>query len=340
MRQRGLGAIVGIAAALALPSVASAASGATIYPPDINSRSFVTSDAGWEKASGSSGLCLDPLTCPDLSTGFVTSGGTLGASDGYIATRVNGLTGVGSESRAVLRSPAFTYDGVDGAQPSDVVLSLSHFSQLQALLTVAGTSADYTVELVDASAGGKAIRVIDSAPLGVDQSWTSPGPVAVSPSALKVGDEYRIRIITRLAYGAQVLEGGQVGYDDVELVAIDDTGGGSSTNPGGGNTHPGGGSAVFDGRNLFIKLKCLGVSAHGKCHVRATALASKHGKRYTFPIQRKVKAKHGKVIRARVRFQFRSKLEHARTVTLKSVVTAGDKHRRKFTKLKLIKRGN
>ena len=81
--------------------------------------------------------------------------------------------------------------------------------------------------------------------------------------------------------------------------------GGNGGNGGGANNA----SAVFDGRNLFIKLQCFGVSKRGKCWDRATALKSKGGTRYTFPIQRVVKAKKGKVIRARVRFQYRKELE-------------------------------
>ena len=157
--------------------------------------------------------------------------------------------------------------------------------------------------------------------------------MALNPSQLTIGHQYRLRITTRFIYGAQVLPGGSVGYDDVVLKAIRDTselpgggggggGGGGSGNGNGnnGNNNPNNTSAVFDGRNLFIKLQCFGVSKHGKCWNRATALKSKHGKRYTFPVQRVVKTKKGKVIRARVRFQYRNQLEHQRTITLRSVL--------------------
>jgi hypothetical protein len=53
-----------------------------------------------------------------------------------------------------------------------------------------------------------------------------------------------------------------------------------------------------------------------------------------------VQPKRGKVVRARVRFQFRKTLETKRTVTLKSVVRSNGEYKTVYKKLKLIKRGN
>ncbi len=319
-----------------LAPASAAADGATIYPPDLNARSFVTSDGGWEKASESSGLCLEGLTCPAVSSGFVATGGTLGASDGYIATGITGLAGIGSEVRGVLRSPAFTYEGVEGRKPTGLALSVNHLARIESGLSVVGNSAGYVVELVDVSAGGKGTRVIDAPLMKADQSWTAGAPASIPPRALTLGHRYFVRIVIRFTSGAEAFESGQVGYDDVELVASDESGSGGDD----GDGKPGGGSAVFDGRNLFLKLKCLGVQANGRCHVRATALAAKKGRRYTFPIQRRVKAKKGKVVRARVRFRFRKTLETKRTVTLKSVIRARGEQRIRYRKLKLLKRGS
>ena len=100
---------------------------------------------------------------------------------------------------------------------------------------------------------------------------------------------------------------------------------------------------MFDGRNLFIKLKCFGEQgSDGTCQSRATALKGKGATRYTFPIQRTVNAKKGKIIRARVRFQFRKELERAKSITLKSVLRENrndESKTTKFKKLKLIQRG-
>ena len=176
--------------------------------------------------------------------------------------------------------------------------------------------------------------------------WTDAPLVTLKPNQLTIGHSYRLRIITRFIYGAEVIPGGSVGYDDVALLAIRDEstlpGGGGGGGGGGTGNNPGNGNAVFDGRNLFIKLECLGISKKGKCWDRATALKSKKGTRYTFPIQRVVNAKKGKVVRARVRFQFRSELERQRTVTLRSVSRPSRRSKDKttrYTKLKLIKKG-
>ncbi len=131
--------------------------------------------------------------------------------------------------------------------------------------------------------------------------------------------------------------------------ACDPTPNGPGSNGGGGDGDGGGGgaggvagnSAVFDGRNLFIKMQCLGVQTKGKCFSRATIFRTKGGTRYTFPIQRVVSAKKGKVVRARIRFQYRSELQELDSVTLKSVLRekrSAKERTTKFTKLKLIKR--
>jgi hypothetical protein len=100
---------------------------------------------------------------------------------------------------------------------------------------------------------------------------------------------------------------------------------------------PGDGSATFDGRNLFIQLKCFGVAKKGKCFSRATAFKSKNGTRYTFPIQRVVSAKNGKVIRARVRFQYREELEQQSHIVLRSVLRTSRQSKQKVTKYKTLK---
>ena len=111
----------------------------------------------------------------------------------------------------------------------------------------------------------------------------------------------------------------------------------------GGSGPVGGNQAIFDGRNLFIRLNCFGVTEDGKCFSRATVYSGKNGTgtRFTFPVERVVSANSGKVIRARIRFQFRKELEEASSVVLKSVLRT-DRHSKdkstKFKTLQLIKR--
>ena len=62
---------------------------------------------------------------------------------------------------------------------------------------------------------------------------------------------------------------------------------------------------------------------------------------YTFPIQRVVKAKQGKVVRARIRFQYLDELTQQRSIVLKSVLRESRKSKQKttkYTELTLIKR--
>jgi hypothetical protein len=360
---RGLkAAIGGGVAALALavvPSTAGAADAVSVYSPDAEARSFTTTAGGFTGASESSGLCLlPPVLCPSIDNTHEPSGGTGGASDGFLSTSVRDLADVAGESRATWTGAPFTYAGAGGQPPTDVALTVTRKSNLGALLSVVGNEAEYSVELIDETAGGTAITLIDGASLAPTQGWAKSGLVAVNPAELTIGHTYRFRIVSRFVYGAEVLKGGSAGYDDLMLVATrvegDDGGPGGPGGPGGdgggGNGNDGGrggnnpgNNALFDGRNLFIKLKCFGEQKNGKCLSRATALKSKKGKRFTFPVQRVVNAKKGKVIRARVRFQFRAELERQRSIVLRSVLRTSrdDKSKTvKYKKLKLTKRGN
>ena len=326
--------------AVAIPSTALAASGAAVYHPDLNSRSFFTTDGGWERGSDTTGLCIPPLTCPAIGGGFVASGGTFGPTDGYLETTIGGLTGVASESRGILRSPPFTYTGVNGERPTSLTFGLNNLDRLSSLLSVTGNSADYSVEIVPVG-GGVGARIVDAKPLVVTEGWSNNALTAVDPNLLTIGNTYRFRITTRFTYGAQVIPGGSVGYDDVTLLAIREEtttgGGGGGGNGNNGNNNPGG-NAIFDGRNLFINLKCFGEQGrNGKCQTRATAFKTKNGTRYTFPIQRIVKAKKGKVIRARVRFQYRKELERRKSIILRSVLRESRDDPTKVTKYKKLK---
>jgi hypothetical protein len=63
--------------------------------------------------------------------------------------------------------------------------------------------------------------------------------------------------------------------------------------------------------------------------------------RYTFPIQRVVSAKNGKVVRARIRFQYLDELQRARSIVLRSVLRTSRDAKQKTTEYKeltLIKR--
>ena len=116
------------------------------------------------------------------------------------------MTGVASESRGVLRSPAFTYAGVNGEEATDVVVHVSHLADVGALLSVAGNSVQYSLELVDVTAG-RSLRLVDESSLRPETSWTDAPLVTLRPSQLTIGHQYRLRVITRFIYGAEVIPG-------------------------------------------------------------------------------------------------------------------------------------
>ena len=319
---------------VALPATASA-DNVSFYPGG-DSHDFANSVGGFTGSTEAEGLCVPVLLCPLVTNDYVGSGGTGGNGDGYLSTSIVDLLGVAGESRGIWTGSPFTYRGADGKDPTKVTLTIARRSDLGGLLSVVGNEADYSVELIDDSAGGVATRLIDRASLRPTEGWTRASRVGVDLDELTMGHTYRFRIISRFIYGAAVIQGGEVNYDDIRLTAKREAG------AGGGGAKPGGNSAILAGRNLFIKLQCFGVQSRGKCFSRATALKSKGGRRYTFPIQRKVDAKKGKVIRARIRFQFREELESRRSIVLKSVLRTGRHSKNKTTKYKkltLIKRG-
>ena len=340
-----LAAAVAALALLVVPASAGAAQSG--YTPDADSQSFFTSKGGWTASTDAQGLCVTMLTCPEVTNWRRPKGGTFGASDGHLRTAIATLTGVGSESFGIWQSPAFNYQGVNGREPATVGFTITRRSNLEALLSVAGNSADTSVDLVDLTAGGDGTRIIDALPIVAIQSWTRVPVVDINPDDLVIGHHYAIRIVSRFAYGSEVIPGGSVDYDDVLLFAStrDGDGDGGDDDFGVGDIIGGGQNVFFDGSHLFFKLKCHGLSKKGKCKVRATALTKKKGgKRITFPIQRKVKAKKGKIVKARVRDRFRDKLERKKKILIRSKVHTGprknpDKEKLKFKKRKLIQRG-
>ncbi|HEX2128626.1 MAG TPA: hypothetical protein VHF58_05365 [Solirubrobacterales bacterium] len=345
---RGMkGACAGALAAIALavvPATAGAQDAVSVYSPNSEDRTFATSPGSFTGGSASLGLCIPAVTCPTVDNHHVATGGTTG--DGFLRSEFGALAGVaGTTFASWTQQQPWIYNGANGQRPDELVATVARNSNLNALLDVVGNEADYVVQLLDDSAGGQAVTVIqgDLEPTG---GWTSSGLVPIQRDTLVIGHAYRFRIVSVLTYGAEVVAGGRADYDDLALIATreadDDGNGGGGGGGGRGGGNPGGRNAFFDGRNLFIKLRCFGEQGdNGKCLTRATALKSRKGARYTFPIQRVVKAKKGKIIRARVRFQYRKELEKRNSVVLKSVLrTDRDDESKeiKYKRLKLIDR--
>lgn len=334
---RGIGAVAAFAA-LALPG--SALAEVTSYHPAENGRSFVTGPGGWGHTTSSEGVCIEQLTCPTVTNSWLASGGTRGGADGHLRTAIENVAGAESVSRATWTSSAFRYRGVDGDAPDEVTFEVARRVDLTALLANTGTSATYTVEMVDAGSG-VARTLIDSAPLGsVEGGWMRTRRIDVKPSSLEVGSRYLIRITSTFSTAARVFRESYVDYDDVLLRAVKDRSGGGGSGGGGsagggGNGGGGGGGAELNGNRLFLKLECLGIAKKGRCKVRAVAYSRKNGARMTFPIERRVKAKKGKKVTLRVRPRFVNDLAKRKKVLVRSQIKAGDERKTKFRRYKL-----
>jgi hypothetical protein len=413
--------VIALISALAF-AVAPAQAVTTDYHPDPDARNFATSAGGWTANTDYTTLiCIAGLSCPAVDNHRDTSGGTGGASDGYLRSDLDGLTSLLTTTTVNWRSPSFTYNGAGGQVPDTLTFTLDRRVNAGALLQLLD-DAHYSVFLDDTDAG-TSVAVVDQAPITNLAGWTSIAAANVNPNQLTIGHHYRIRIETALELPAALIPDATFGYDNVLLQAMkadappldtdhdgipdggdncptvfnpdqadndhdglgdacdstpngpdgdgdgvpdatdncptvsnpnqldtdhdgigdacDSTPNGNGTSNNGGNNNPTNNGAVLAGRDLFIKLQCFGVSAHGKCFSRATAFKSKGGTRYTFPIQRVVNAKNGKVVRARIRFQYLDELRQARSIVLKSVLrtsrTAKDKST-EYKELTLIKR--
>jgi hypothetical protein len=454
--------VIALISALAF-AVAPAKAVTTDYHPDPDARNFAASAGGWTANTNYTTLiCIAGLTCPAVDNHRDPSGGTGGASDGYLRSDLDGLTSLLTTTTVNWRSPSFTYNGAGGQVPDTLTFTLDRRVNAGALLQLLD-EAHYSVFLDDTDAG-TSVAVVDQAPITNLAGWTSIAAANVNPNQLTIGHHYRIRIETALELPAAVIPDATFGYDNVLLQAMkadappldtdhdgipdggdncptvfnpdqadndhdglgnacdstpngpdgdgdgvpdstdncptvsnpnqldtdhdgigdacdstpngpdgdgdgvpdatdncptvsnpnqldtdhdgigdacDSTPNGNGTSNNGGNNNPPNNGAVLAGRDLFIKLQCFGVSEHGKCFSRATAFKSKGGTRYTFPIQRVVNAKNGKVVRARIRFQYLDELQRARSIVLKSVLRTSRKAKDKSTEYKeltLIKR--
>jgi hypothetical protein len=196
---------------------------------------------GWthppNEGSGLLGLCIEGLTCPQVTDEFHATGGV--GNSGFIETKEGGLLSVGllAESTGVWESPEFTYLGVAGERATKVELALARRAQLANLLALPGAQATYTVELVDKTSKAGSVVVVNGATLAGAEEWKSAS-TAISPTVLEKGDAYKVRIRTTFVTPAAVVPAGGVGYDNVELTASrDEVEGGPAgpSGPGGSN---------------------------------------------------------------------------------------------------------
>jgi hypothetical protein len=230
--RKAFGGVALVIATTALMGAAPATAATSDYHPDVESRQFTSSAGGWTASTEQTGpltpiLCaLTPLTCPEVNNLWVNEGGfdeagDPGATDGFLRTTVGGVATVLTNTTVTWESPTFTYLGAGGEAPQLLTFSLARRSDVGDLLNLL-TEAKYSV-FIDRVAAGTSTTVIDDAPLTDQPDWTRIPTVQVDPSALSIGQNYRIRIVTELVVPvAELIPDSTIDWDNVRLRATTD----------------------------------------------------------------------------------------------------------------------
>ena len=139
-------------------------------------------------------------------------------NSGYLDTSLGSLLGVGATSIGTFTGPEFTYDGVKGEEPDVLEVDLVRKADVEALLSVAGNSATFSVKLVDTQRR----RERDCDPgqqLAGATSFTRVPSAEIDPSDLRSDTPTGSRSARGSRSGTTVLPGGMAGYDNVVLKA-------------------------------------------------------------------------------------------------------------------------
>jgi len=339
-------------ACLAFAIPASAGAATSKYPSDAAARGFNGGTAGWTATSSFNGTCLPPLLCPTAENTHQPSGGADGG--GYIRsayTGVAGATAVGGVTTAEWASPVFTYGGADGRAPSTVSFEMDRRANVDELLAVAGNSATYSVRLVDLSAGGEAITLVDPKTLGGAESWQNAPAASVDPARLTSGHEYKIMITSTYSTGTSVFATGNADYDNVVLSAVrGEPGQGRGRGSSAGDLDrdrltellraAAPGTAVLKGKGkatrLFVKVKCPRKVGR-TCRITAQGMLKRRKPATT---QRTVKVRKGKakLLVLRVKPKARPKVMKRKRLLVRHKVRAGKVTATVYKKRKLIRR--
>ncbi len=213
---RAFAALVGACALLVLGAPVASAATSDYHPTDA-SRTFANGTHAWTGTTQAEGLCVTFVTCPAVTNEFVGSGGQGGAGDGFLRTRITSIASVAGTVRGVWQSPAFTYTGVAGVQPTQLTLGLDRRGDVNALLSLLG-SANYSVELVNLTTPG-ALSLVNEAPVIDTDTWTAIPTITVDPAQLTLSNSYRIRITSEFNFPVALLPSASADYDNVVLRA-------------------------------------------------------------------------------------------------------------------------
>lgn len=351
-RRAGTTAAVCLASLLlAIPAAAGAAS--SKYP-SAAARGFDGGLAGWSSSTSTEGICLPPLLCATADNSFQSTGGADGG--GYIRsayTGVVGATAVAGTTTAVWESPPFTYSGVGGAVPKALNFQLDRRASVDQLLATAGNSADYSVRLVDLSAGGEGMTLIAPTTLAGARSWTNVGHGSIDPSNLVVGNDYRIQITSRYTSGTSVLATGSADYDNVVLSASDGTDGGGNAENGGNGAGKGTGAfsaqrleelirqstpgtATLSGKRLLVRVTCPRKVGR-KCRTTVQGLLRK-GRPATRKRTVRLRAGKSRLVALQVKPKASMRVQKRKRLLVRQKVRAGKVTATVYKTRKLIRR--
>jgi hypothetical protein len=297
---------------------------------------------------------MPPLLCASAENSYQGTGGADGG--GFIRSAYTGVVGAmaaAGTTTAVWQSPPFVYRGLDGSQPASVSFALDRRASVDQLLAPAGNSAEYSVQLVDPSAAGEAVTLVEPTTLAGARTWTNVRSGPIDPEALTIGDEYRLQISSRYTSGTSVVATGSADYDNVVLNATDGTSNGKGGKGNGGGAGAGGGvlneqrleallrgassgTATLRGKRLFVRLSCPRKVGHA-CRTTAQGLLRK---RRPATSKRTVRLRSGKsrLIALAVKPRARAKLAKRRRLLVWQKVRAGKVTATVFKSRKLIRR--
>jgi hypothetical protein len=350
--RRRFSAIATVCLACLLPGFTSVAGAATEkYPPDAAARGFNGGLAGWTGSSSFDGSCLPPLLCPSVTNSFQPSGGADGG--GYVRSAYQGVAGamaVAGTTTAVFTSPRFTYRGASGQAPTDVVFEMDRRASVDRLLAVSGSSATYSVRLVDVSAGGETSTLVAPTTLAGASSWRNAPRAPINPDRLAIGHDYRILITSTYVTGTSALVSGNADYDNVVLSAIrEQRRKGGSGEGGAGATlsrqrlsdlvraaQPDTAVLKGNGSRLFVRVKCPRKVGR-TCRITAQGMLKK-GKPAT--ARRTVTLRKGKakLLMLRVKPKARERVAKRKRLLVRHRVRAGKATATVYKRRKLIRR--
>jgi hypothetical protein len=201
LRRIGGAAMVASAFALVIAPGAGAKTLRTGYQP-----------GAWTASKSHGGLCLESLTCPSVSTSEAGKAPTL------LHTQLGSLTGVGATTTVQWTSAAFKYTGAAGKRSTNVQFVGKRGSNTDALLSVAGNSATYSVDLVSSKTGNTVAEAVSNGQLSPTSRLNRIGPKPMV-GAVRRGHTYQLRITERFENGAEVIPGATVDFKRARIVA-------------------------------------------------------------------------------------------------------------------------